>query len=240
MMRKGILFWIIIILFIAVLGVGGYYLYSVYFPKVDKTTLVDNPIPDSAAIITGIINGGNSEYLQSVGGIDDYNNGATMPTDTYYKAWVACNVANNYCDTGDIKAEKKDPNTGLIWSVVINSKTNWFIANNCKYPNGLPGDDGTCDTNGEISCQCVKNTGINVTKTGCDALTGGKWRLPYQKELMQAYIDGSYANLSNAAEGYWSSTTRSTDTETAWAIFLNYGNSGRNDKTALYSVRCVR
>jgi uncharacterized protein YneF (UPF0154 family) len=239
-MGKRILFWIIIILFIIAFGIGGFYLYRVYFSNTDKTTPVDNPEAVSAIILTGIINGGNSDYPQNIGGIDDYNNGATMPTDTYYKAWIACSYGNDYCDTGDAKAEKKDPNTGLVWSVVISPGTNWFIANNCKYPNDLPGDDGTCDTNGEVSCRCVKNTGINVTKTGCDALTGGKWRLPYQKELMQAYIDGSYANLSNTAEGYWSSTTRSTDTETAWAVFLNYGNAGRNKKTVSYTVRCVR
>jgi hypothetical protein len=181
-------------------------------------------------------------YTKALGGVDDYNAGTSSPpypADTYHKTWTACNGGNSYCGTSDTTyAEKQDPNTGLVWSSEISTSSNWFTANNCKYPNGLLGDDGVCNTNGEVACYCVKLTG--GSKTGCEALGDGNWRLPYQKELMQAYIDGSWGNLSNAANSYWSSTTNSSSTYNAWYVTQLYGYTNNSNKTSTYYVRCVR
>lgn len=68
---------------------------------------------------------------------------------------------------------------------------------------------------------------------------GNGWRLPTQKELMQAYIDGSYWNLTQPSYYFWSATENSSTT--AWAVSLYNGNSGNLSKS--YSnnqVRCVR
>ena len=182
----------------------------------------------------------SGDYPQSVGGVDDYNNNGAMPGDSYTSTWTTCDAGNSYCSTGDAtNADKKDESTGLVWSIWLASgaTSNWFSANNCQYPNGLPGDDGTCDTNGEVACKCVK---LTSSKTGCEALGDGNWRLPSQKESMQAYIDGSWGNLSSAGYSYWSATTKSYSTYGAWYTTLYYGRTNDTNKTNLIRSRCVR
>ena len=193
-----------------------------------------------------------SHYSIDVGGVDDYNDNGTTPADSYTGTWTTCdgtvydavtNPGGNYCNTGDTtNANKKDNSTGLVWSILKGTST-WFSANNCKYSNLLLGDDGTCNTHGEIACKCVKLTGLagNGAKTGCESFGDGGWRLPSQKELMQAYIDGSWGNLSLAGYGYWSATTKSTYTDYAWYTDLTNGYTyNRTKTTTTVSVRCVR
>jgi hypothetical protein len=193
--------------------------------------------PFNDAVAKTLKNGGNTDYPQSVGGIDDYNNNSPIPADSYQASWVTCDAGNNFCGTGRNVAQKKDANTGLVWSGRISSSANWFTANNCQYPNGLPGDDGVCNTNGEVACKCVK---LASSKTGCDGYDDGNWRLPTQKELMMSYIDGSWAQLSDAGNYYWSSTTNSNNTQGAWGTYQSIGYTSSNNKTNNYSVRCVR
>ena len=185
----------------------------------------------------GLKNGGITDYPKSVGGVDDYNNNGVTPSDSYQSSWTTCNVGNTYCGTGRSVAEKQEVNTNLVWSPRINASGTWFNANNCQYPNALPGDDGVCNTHGEVACKCVK---LTSSKTGCEAYDDGNWRLPTQKELMMAYIDGSWAQLTNAANVYWSSTTLSNATQNSWYTFQSYGVTSNFNKTNAYSVRCVR
>lgn len=182
----------------------------------------------------------SGDYPQNVGGVDDYNNGGSRPSDSYAGSWTTCDAGNSYCQTSDAtNADKKDDSADLVWSKWLDSGTThtWFWANNCEYPNGL--GDGTCDTNGEAACKCVKKTSA---ETGCEAVGDGNWRLPYQKELMQAYINGSWGNLSSAGNYYWSATTKSNNTHNAWVTGLNSGYTNTTTKTnaASYRVRCVR
>ncbi len=193
--------------------------------------------PFNDAVANTLKNGGNTDYPQSVGGVDDYNNNAPIPADSYQSEWTTCAAENDYCGTGRSVAEKKEVNTGLVWSARISSSANWFVANNCAYPNGLPGDDGVCNTNGEVACKCVK---LTSSKTGCEGYDDGNWRLPTQKEIMMSYIDGSWAQLTNAGANYWSSTTTSNYTQLAWFTNLNAGATNGSNKTTNYSVRCVR
>ena len=180
----------------------------------------------------------DTPYTQALGGVDDYNNNSTMPSDTYAVTWTTCNSGNNYCGTGDAtNANKKDTDTDLTWSNWLDSGNShdWFWANNCAEP-GSGSNPGTCASNGDAACQCVK---LTSSKTGCEALGGG-WRLPYQKELMQSYIDGSWGNLSSANSNYWSSTTNSNSTQYAWGVNQNNGSTNSNNKTSTNKVRCVR
>jgi len=194
-------------------------------------------------------------YTQALGGVDDYNATATIPSDTYKQTWITCNSSaytpanpgGNYCNTGRSVLNNlvsQDPNTNLVWSPQISSGSTWFTANNCKYPNGLPGADSACDTHGEIACYCVKHTGSvdpADPKTGCEAYDDGNWRLPSQKELLQSYIDGSWGNLATAGSGYWSATTKSNTTQYAWYTSQGNGSTKYYLKTdATISVRCVR
>jgi hypothetical protein len=185
-------------------------------------------------------------YTQALGGVDDYNDGqAAYPTGSYQGSWTDCTAGNNYCGTGDSTyADAKDNNTGLIWSVVIEDTgdytQDWFWANNCYEP-GTTENPGACGSDDDVACQCVKlPTG---SKTGCEALGNG-WRLPYQKELIQAYIDGSNANLSNLDYNYdyRSATTVSWGTDEAWIVGLTGGWVYDDSKTnnTSYKVVCVR
>ena len=176
-------------------------------------------------------------YTQAKGGVDDYNNNQTIPSDSYYKTWTACNSGNSYCQTGRSVAEKQDPNTGLVWSAQISGSSTWFVANNCVAPGGSGSLGATCASNGDPGCICVKNTS---PKTGCENYDDGSWRLPYQKELMQSYIDGSWSNLTNPGYNYWSSTTQSGNTQYAWTTSQAGGYTSNPSKTSSYAVRCVR
>lgn len=186
-------------------------------------------------------------YTQALGGVDDYNdNQSAMPTGSYEGSWTDCNAGNNWCGTGETDiADAKDNDTGLIWSVKIegtDDTMSWFWANNCHEPETVE-NPGTCVADGNDACQCVK---LTSSKTGCEALGDGGWRLPYQKELMQAYINGSsksaVSSLSSTGYGFWSSTTKSYTTHRAGYVTLNYGDTGSNVKTNVvaYRSRCVR
>ena len=177
---------------------------------------------------SGAFTGGS----QANGGADDYNNGGAPASGRYAMGWTQCTVGNTYCGTGDSGSSYKDNSTGLIWSKTMNVSTyalddsngssNWFVANNCTESSG-----STC-------------TKKSSSKTGCEATSG--WSLPHQKQLMQAYIDGSYGNLEpqGVTRFYWSSTTLSGNTNFAWTGYLSDGYTYDFDKTGVNVVRCVR
>ena len=191
-------------------------------------------------------------YTQALGGVDDYNDGQSAnPTGSYEGSWTDCVVGNDYCNTADAtNADAKDNQTGLIWSIKIegtDDTMSWFWANNCHEPGTTLNPDGgeggdACDADGDDACRCVK---LTSSKTGCEALGDGGWRLPYQKELMQAYINGSskesVSYLSSTVYSFWSSTTLSTSTHHAWHVYLDDGYTGYGVKTSVasYRSRCV-
>ena len=185
-------------------------------------------------------------FSKALGGVDDYNNNQTMPADSFEENFTQCASANNYCGTNDATTCagganticEQDNRTNLVWSDWLNTGTdvNWFTANNCAQP-GSAENPGACAANGNVGCQCVK---LTSSKTGCEALGDGNWRLPHQKELMQAYINGSWGNLSHAGYDYWSATTRANDTNTAWHVRLDNGYTYHGTKTVATDSRCVR
>lgn len=67
---------------------------------------------------------------------------------------------------------------------------------------------------------------------------GDGWRLPTQKELMQAYINGSYFNLSQPSNRFWSATQN--DSTGAWTVFLSHGGTASLTMSNTLNVRCVR
>jgi hypothetical protein len=68
------------------------------------------------------------------------------------------------------------------------------------------------------------------------------WRLPTQKELRQAYIDGIWLErtpLNAAVSPYWSSTTFSNTATDAWSSFLHRGDGTHYAKATTYNTMCV-
>ncbi len=127
--------------------------------------------------------------------------------------------------TGD---EKLDPVTGLKWSqcLVNSSGTVIFAASGCT--------SWSWDASAAVN---VAVGGKTAAQLCSERNGGGVWRLPSQKELMQAYIDGSYYNLSNTSAYHWSLTQNSATN--AWYVGLSNG-SAYNSKPFTFSVRCVR
>ncbi len=84
----------------------------------------------------------------------------------------------------------------------------------------------------------TSNGGLTASQL-CSSHTG--WYLPHQKQMMQAYIDGSFGRLTNASStNYWSATTFSQNTASAWVPDFSSGDQPTAAKTALWKVRCVR
>ena len=178
--------------------------------------------------------GGFTGGSQANGGVDDYNagNAAGRPSDAYSKGWTACTSgADNYCGTNDAFADMKDNSTGLIWSKPCSGS-------GCS-TSAEPADtdyswDGTVDaSNNSLTASVLCSQDLGTTHD-----TG--WSLPHQKQLMQAYIDGSYGNLEASNRYYWSATTLSNPTTYAWYTYLSYGGTNYSAKTDSNYVRCVR
>lgn len=141
---------------------------------------------------------------------------------------------NVYLASGQVK---QDARTGLWWSdaastgavtAVATSTTNIFtLAGSAGY------GDGTRPTGGNAIGFCDALNAINFAGHN-------DWYLPTQKQMMQAYIDGSANNLPNPGNAFWSSTEYYSSAAGAWYVALRYGYTGNNTKPNSYYVRCVR
>src|SRR3989338_1828903 len=149
----------------------------------------------AGTLLANLFNGTNTGGTfpggsQANGGVDDYNNNGTRPSDTYSKGWTACNSGNSYCGTSDSGADAKDDSTGLIWSMPCNGSGCASFSD--ASPITYSWDSSAVNNNSRTASQlCSDHAG---------------WDQPHQKQLMQAYIDGSYGNLeaSGVTRNYWS------------------------------------
>jgi hypothetical protein len=68
------------------------------------------------------------------------------------------------------------------------------------------------------------------------------WRLPTQKELMQAYVNGSANNLPHPNNYFWSASEHYSNESYAWRVtlYVFYGYTYSNIKATDNYVRCVR
>ena len=121
-----------------------------------------------------------------------------------------------------------DPRTGLIWSQ--------YLRNNVGVVEFVPAGGSTWSWNGTTDPDSIEVGGKTASQLCSER--GNGWRLPSEKELMQAYIDGSFWNLTNPAATFWSRTEYSaTD---AFYTTLNTGYTNNGTKTNSNYVRCVR
>jgi len=118
----------------------------------------------------------------------------------------------------------EDTLTGFVWS----AKTDKPIDNNFSVVlggSGLKGGDanGFCE---ELASK--KYAGIS------------EWKLPTQKQLMQAYIDGA-SSLADSSSYFWSGTEFVGDERRAWVVNLLAGDvvSNKKENKAGNFVKCV-
>lgn len=187
----------------------------------------------AGANLSNMFNGTITSFTggsQANGGGDDYHNGGSPATSRYVSTWTTCDSGNSYCGTGLASAKVRDENTGLIWSYPCNGSGCSSFSDSS--PLTYSWSNGGANNNGQTASQL------------CSAGSHGEsgWSLPHQKQLMQAYVDGAYGNLVPTATnlGFWSATTYSTTTTSAWRVYLSGGFVDFHGKTNGNNVRCVR
>jgi hypothetical protein len=183
---------------------------------------------------SGVASGTAIDYWDT---IDDYNNNVSGLPTSVVSGWT-----NNDC--GGIEASAGDDN---VWKDITTTSL---------------GAASTCAADGARCTRQDKITGLSWSKiqgyisswpqaiNDCDALTHNgqsDWRLPTQKELMDAYNHGirsaAHANwISEAsmASHFWSGSTVSHTTLGAWVVDLAVGFTGDVGKVNGLGVVCVR
>jgi hypothetical protein len=216
-----------------------YYVVAVSFPTFALSATAGGPA------ITATSAGAASMQLIKVGDgtahlwdtIDDYNNNITgLPP-----LLVSGSSAATQC--GGIESTAGDAN---VW-LDITTTGDGVTSSNCS------GSASNCSYLDKISgLEWSKASGAPLTWPAavayCDGLThNGKsdWRIPTQKELMNAYQHGIRSTqstnfVSNFLAGFWSGSTVSDDTNGAWYVNLANGNLNYDLKNNTASVICVR
>jgi hypothetical protein len=144
----------------------------------------------------------------------------------------------------------QDTRTGLYWSdrtaVTVDNEFRYDDTGQCNFT-----DTGTansyCDNQDPTSVY-TEDDDVSANdfclNLQLDADNDGTletdWRLPSQKELQQAYIDGSANNLPNAASNFWSATESTSGAAYAWGVYLSNGGTNYATKVSNYYARCVR
>lgn len=137
--------------------------------------------------------------------------------------------ANVYLISGRVK---QDTRTGLWWSDIASTGAVTAVATSTSN-NFNAVTDGSRPTGGNAIGFC---NALNTANFGGH----NDWYLPTQKQLMQAYIDGSANNLPNPDNYFWSSSELSWDSTYACFVALHYGYTNYPTKVASINVRCVR
>lgn len=171
--------------------------------------------------------------------IDDYNNGGSGLPTNIVTAW------GNNTDCGGVEAAAGDDN---VWKDVTTTSA---------------GAASTCAAAGSRCTMQDKITGLwwsklqptgqswNAAWATCAGLTyNGQtgWRLPTQKELMEAHIHGirsaartNWLTDANMSAFFWSGSSVSNVTSNAWSVYLVHGLTTNNSKTTTTNqVVCVR
>lgn len=126
--------------------------------------------------------------------------------------------------TGD---DKLDPRTGIVWSHLLRNN------------GGTVEFNPAASTTWSWDASNANNVAVgNKTAIQLCSDRGNGWRLPTQRELMQAYIDGAYFKLTSPATTHWSSTEYLSTQ--AWYVVFTNGYTNGSSKTDAYYVRCVR
>jgi len=157
-------------------------------------------------------------------------------------------TANNFCGGIDTQGTTADDDN--VWKDVSVQTSNTSVTEPCASSSDCVFEDKISG----LRWSKLQSTSASwpTAMAGCDGLTfagQSDWRLPTQKELMDAYNHGirsggtSYwVTTAQTYAGFWSSSSPSATTLTgyAWNVSLAHGNSNSNNKTVTLSFVCVR
>ncbi|MFH1188145.1 MAG: DUF1566 domain-containing protein [bacterium] len=144
----------------------------------------------------------------------------------------------------------QDTRTGLYWSnrtaSQIDNEFRYDATGQCNFT-----DTGTANTycdNQDPTSAYTEDNDVSANDfclnlqldADNDSVLETDWRLPSQKELMQAYIDGSANHLPNPDSYFWSATEYNGNAANAWYVTLNDGYTYSSTKSNNYYARCVR
>jgi len=199
-------------------------------------------IPDGSVAVTDVRSGKTFYDGNRTEQTGTYQAPGSCSTQQYYDGYGAPVTETTNCTNtitwttadpavagDDSKAGRgnTDPRTGLIWSK--------YLKNNAGTVEFADSGGSGWSWNGTTDADSVA---VGKTASQLCSERGNGWRLPTQKELMQAYIDGSNFNLSNPALNFWSATESSSTY--AYLTSLSTGYTTVTIKTASVYVRCVR
>jgi hypothetical protein len=186
---------------------------------------------------SGVTSGTVIDYWDTIDDLNNYVSG--LPT-SVVPGWT-----NNDC--GGVEASAGDDN---VWKDI--TTTTLGAASTC----GTTADMARCTRQDKISglswskIQGTSRTWPQAIKD-CDELDHNgqtDWRLPTQKELMDAYNHGIRSaahdnwitEAAMANDYFWSASSLSDGTDNAWYVNLAYGVTNGYDKGNPNQVVCVR
>ena len=195
-------------------------------------------VPNGTVTVTDVKNGITFYDDNRTVKTGTYPNPSSCPNQQWYDSHASATQQNNCNITWQVAAPpvagddsgtgNHDPRTGLIWSQYLKNDAGvvGFAASG--------GSDWSWDGTTDADSVAV---GSKTASQLCSE-RGNGWRLPSEKELMQAYIDGSFWNLSNPANSFWSRTEYGATG--AYYVNLSSGGTVNTTKTVSTYVRCVR
>jgi len=195
-------------------------------------------VPNGTVTVTDVKNGITFYDDNRTVKTGTYPNPSSCPNQQWYDSHASATQQNNCNITWQVAAPpvagddsgtgNHDPRTGLIWSQYLKNDAGvvGFAASG--------GSDWSWDGTTDADSVAV---GSKTPSQLCSE-RGNGWRLPSEKELMQAYIDGSFWNLSNPAYSFWSRTEYGATG--AYYVNLSSGGTVNTTKTVSTYVRCVR
>jgi len=192
-------------------------------------------------------------------GGDDGNNGiytaACLAADPEYTGeeavWATSSDATPGSQLVATALVGRDMRTGLYWSDCYDSSTSQDNACNTitnsfdDAINLCTADEingGACSINDRDTTSDAINTfckNLSLDADG-DTVDETDWRLPTQKEFLQAYIDGAANNLPHPDQYFWSATEYYSAPAYAWLVYLSYGGTYYYPKGYPLYARCVR
>ena len=158
-------------------------------------------------------------------------------------------VANNYCGGVDDPNSSSDDDN--VWRDV--TTTNGTTAStceattaNCTMQDKISGLKWSELASSSATWQEAVTTCVGLTHNG---QTAGSWRLPTQKELMDAFNHGissaartdvHWMTILDMQRVFWSSSSSALTTSNAWNVVLAHGDAYISGKNSGLAVVCVQ